>query len=117
MQENVAQHPNLHGIRPFMAMFLSVQGKHDEARAQLTDAVIRNAEVDPDIAYSVASVYALEGMRSEAFQWLRRAVALGNENHLCFENDPNWAALRSDEQFQNLLAKVRASHATHGVTG
>ena len=25
MQGNVAQHPNMHGIRPFMAMFLSVQ--------------------------------------------------------------------------------------------
>ena len=46
-----------------MAMFLSAQGKHEEARAQLTSSVIRNAEVDPDIAYSVASVYALEGMR------------------------------------------------------
>jgi len=110
MQENVAQHPNLHGIRPFMAMFLSAQGKHDEARAQISSSVIRNAEVDPDIAYSVASVFALEGMRAEAFEWLARAIALGNENQLCFENDPNWAALRSDEQFQNLMARVRESH-------
>jgi tetratricopeptide (TPR) repeat protein len=112
MQGNVAEHPNMHGIRPFMAMFLSAQGKHDEALAQLNSSVIRNAEVDPDIAYSVASVYALEGMRTEAFEWLARAIALGNENLLCFENDPNWAALRSDEQFENLMAKVRESHAT-----
>jgi eukaryotic-like serine/threonine-protein kinase len=117
MQQVVAQHSNLHGIRPFLAMFLSAQGKHDEARAQLSDAVIRNAEVDPDIAYSVASVYALEGMRNEAFEWLERSIALGNENHLCFENDPNWTSLRSDERFQNLMAKVRASHATHGIKG
>jgi len=112
MQENVAQHANLHGIRPFMAMFLSAQGKHEEALAQLNSDVIRNAEVDADIAYSVASVYALEGMRAEAFEWLERAIALGNENQLCFENDPNWATLRSDEQFQNLMARVRASHTT-----
>ena len=70
MQQAVASHPNMHGIRPFMAMFLSAQGKHEEALAQITPSVIRNAEVDPDIAYSVASVYALEGMREEAFQWL-----------------------------------------------
>jgi serine/threonine-protein kinase len=112
MQENVAQHANLHGIRPFMAMFLSAQGKHEEALAQLNSDVIRNAEVDADIAYSVASVYALEGMRAEAFEWLERAIALGNENQLCFENDPNWATLRTDEQFQTLMARVRASHAT-----
>jgi serine/threonine-protein kinase len=115
MEENVAQHANLHGIRPFMAMFLSAQGKHDEALAQLTSDVIRNAEVDADIAYSVASVYALEGMRAEAFEWLERAIALGNENQLCFENDPNWATLRSDEQFQRLMARVRASHAASGA--
>jgi serine/threonine-protein kinase len=112
MQGNVAGHPNMHGIRPFMAMFLSAQGKHEEALAQLNSSVIRNAEVDPDIAYSVASVYALEGMRAEAFEWLGRAISLGNENLLCFENDPNWATLRSDEQFQNLMTKVRDSHAT-----
>jgi serine/threonine-protein kinase len=111
MKGNVAEHPKMHGIRPFMAMFLSAQGKRDEALAQLNSDVIRNAEVDPDIAYSVASVYAVEGMRAEAFQWLERAIALGNENQLCFENDPNWAALRNDEQFQSLMARVRASHA------
>jgi serine/threonine-protein kinase len=115
MQGNVAEHPNMHGIRPFMAMFLSAQGKHEEALAQLNSSVIRNAEVDPDIAYSVASVYALEGMRTEAFEWLGRAIALGNENQLCFENDPNWASLRSDEQFQELMAKVSASHAAQGI--
>jgi predicted Zn-dependent protease len=115
MQQNVAEHPNLHGIRPFMAIFLSAQGKHDEALAQLNSSVIRNAEVDPDIAYSVASVYALEGMRVEALEWLARSIALGNENQLCFESDPNWASLRSDVQFQNLMAKVRATHATHGI--
>ena len=115
MQGNVAQHPNMHGIRPFLAMFLSAQGKHEEARAQLTSAVIRNAEVDPDIAYSVASVYALEGMPAEAFAWLKRAIALGNENYLCFENDPNWASLSGDGQFQNLLAGVRARHVAQAI--
>jgi eukaryotic-like serine/threonine-protein kinase len=111
MQENVAGHPSMHGIRPFMAMFLSAQGKHEEARAQISSDVIRTAEVDPDIAYSVASVYALEGMEAEAFEWLERAIALGNENQPCFENDPNWASLRSDPRFQDLMSKVHASHS------
>ena len=117
MQQVVAQHPNMHGVRPFMAMFLSAQGKHEEALAQLNSSVIRNAEVDPDIAYSVASVYALEGMRQEALEWLARAIALGNENLPCFESDPNWTSLRSDPEFQNLMAKVRAAHATHAGKG
>ncbi|HSS19865.1 MAG TPA: protein kinase [Pyrinomonadaceae bacterium] len=115
MQEVVAKHPRLHGIRPFMAMFLSAQGKHEEALAQLNESVIRTAEVDPDIAYSVASVYAVEGMRTQAFAWLARSIALGNENYLCFESDPNWAALRNDEQFKELMKKVRDAHASHGI--
>ena len=112
MQQVVARHPNMHGVRPFLAMFLSAQGRHDEARAQLTDNVIRNAEVDPDIAYSVASVYALEEQRDEAFAWLERAVGLGNENRPCFENDPNWAALRKDPRFVGLMTKVKAMHGS-----
>jgi predicted Zn-dependent protease len=115
MQQVVASHPGMHGIRPFMAMFLSAQGKHVEARAELNSAVIRNAEVDPDIAYSVASVYALEGMQADAFEWLARAIALGNANQPCFENDPNWSSLRSDPRFQALMVKVRASHTAQEI--
>ena len=77
MQQVVAQHPNMHGVRPFMAMFLSAQGKHEEALRQLNSSVIRNAEVDPDIAYSVASVYALEECGSKRSNGSRRAIALG----------------------------------------
>jgi serine/threonine-protein kinase len=101
------QHPNMHGIRPFLAMFLSALGKHEEAHAQLTEHVKKNAEVDPDIAYGLASVYALEGEPDEAFKWLACSIALGNENRPCFEHDPNWAALREDARFQELMARVK----------
>lgn len=114
MRKVVASHQNMHGIRPFMAMFLSAQGRHEEALAQLTDDVMRNAQVDPDIAYSVGSVYALEGMRDEALKWLARAIALGNANLPCFENDPNWSSLRTDPQFIELMSKVREEHVKRG---
>ena len=107
MRQVISKHPNMHGIRPFMAMFLSAQGKHDEALAQLTDNVKRNGEVDADIAYSIASVYALEGLRSEAFAWLARAIALGNENRPCFDHDPNWTGLREEPEFLELMTRVR----------
>jgi len=103
MHEVVDKHPNMHGIRPFMAMFLSAQRKHEAALAQLTDAVKRNGEVDADIAYSIGSVYALEGMATEALSWLERSIALGNENRPCFESDPNWNSLRTDPRFVELI--------------
>jgi predicted Zn-dependent protease len=106
MHQVVTKHPNMHGVRPFMAMFLSAQGKHEAAIAELSDDVKRNGEVDADIAYSIASAYALEDQRADAFEWLARAIALGNENEPCFHNDPNWAALRSDPRFGELMDKV-----------
>ena len=113
MQQVLQKYPNMHGVRPFMGMFFSAQGKHEEALAQLTEAVKRNGEVDADISYSISSVYALEGMADEAFDWFGRSIALGNENRPCFESDPNWETLRSDPRFAELMTKVRKkSHAT-----
>jgi serine/threonine protein kinase/tetratricopeptide (TPR) repeat protein len=106
MREVFRQHPNMHGVRPFLAMFLSAGGEHEAARAELTDEVKRNARVDPDIAYGLASVYALEGMTDEAFEWLRLSVALGNENRPCFEHDPNWKGLRDDPRFRELMSQL-----------
>jgi serine/threonine-protein kinase len=106
LTEVVAKHPNMHGIRPFMAMFLSAQGKHDEALRQITADVKRTGEVDADIAYSIGGVYALEGVATEALSWLERSIALGNENRPCFETDPNWNSLRSDPRFIELISKV-----------
>src|SRR5690242_4657453 len=99
MRGVVEAHPNMHGVRPFLAMFLSAQGKHEEALAQLTSDVKRNGEVDADISYSIGSVYALEGLPGDAFEWLERSIALGNANKPCFENDPNLASLRDDARF------------------
>jgi tetratricopeptide (TPR) repeat protein len=102
----VEKHPNMHGIRPFMAMFLSAQGKHEQALAQLNSDVKRNGEVDADISYSIASVYALEGLRNDAFEWLERSIRLGNANKPCFENDPNLASIRDDPRFSDLMTTL-----------
>jgi len=91
-----------------MAMFLSAQGKHDEALAQITPDVKRNGEVDADISYSIGSVYSLEGLHGDAFEWLERSISLGNANRPCFENDPNLVSVRSDPRFEEL--KQRISH-------
>ena len=109
MQQVVNKHPYLHGVRPFMAMFLSAQGRHEEAIAQLTDDVRRNGEVDPDVSYLIGSVYALEDRPTEALEWLARAIALGNENLPCFQADPNWNSLREDPRFIRLVDKVQAN--------
>ena len=106
LREALEQNPNMHGVRPFLAMCLSAQGRHEAARAELTEETKRTASVDPDIAYAVASVYALEGEPAEAFEWLNRAAALGNENKPCFEHDPNLASVRGDPRFKDLIRRI-----------
>ena len=67
MQQVVKRHPNMHGIRPFLAMFSALRANTKQHSA-VDRRVKRNAEVDPE-RYSVASVYALE-LRADAFEWL-----------------------------------------------
>ncbi len=107
LREVLSANPNLHGVRPFLASCLSKQGQHEAARAELNEDVQRTAAVDPDIAYSVAAVHALEDDREAAFEWLRRSVALGNENRYLFEHDPNLAGLRSDPKWVELMGRMR----------
>jgi serine/threonine protein kinase/tetratricopeptide (TPR) repeat protein len=105
--ENVLeQHPQLDGIRPIYATFLSALGFNDEARAQLTDEVLATADTDHDVAYWLASAYALEGERELALKWMRRAIALGNENKPWFEHDKNWDTLRSDPEYQQIISAI-----------
>src|SRR5437660_3566358 len=106
LREVMARNPNLHGVRPSLALCLSKQGQRDAALAELNEDVKRTASVDADIAYAVASAYALADERDEAFEWLQRSVALGNENNPWFERDPNWAGIREDGRFGEIIHKI-----------
>ncbi len=103
LEHVLEQHPQLDGIRPIYATFLSALGFSDEARAQLTDEVKDTANTDHDVAYWLASAYALEGLRDDALKWLRRAVELGNENKPWFLHDKNWDSLRDDPDYQAII--------------
>jgi serine/threonine protein kinase/tetratricopeptide (TPR) repeat protein len=106
MEEVVTQHPNLHGARPVLAICLAAQGRHEEARRQITEDVKRTASADQDMAYWLASAYALQGSVGDALEWLGRAIALGNANRPWFRKDPTWAGLRGDPQVRKLLESI-----------
>jgi serine/threonine-protein kinase len=48
----------------------------------------------------------MESERDLALKWLRRAIALGNENRPWFERDRNWDSLRSDPEYQQILHSI-----------
>ncbi len=106
LREVLAENPQMDGVRPILATCLSAQGQHEAARAELTPRAIDSASADHDIAYWLASAYALAGERDEAFRWLERAISLGNENRAWFERDPNWTRLRDDARFNELMNAI-----------
>lgn len=106
LEQVLEQQPQLDGIRPIYATFLSALGWHDEAREQITDEVIKTANTDHDVAYWLASAYAMEGERAAALKWLRRAIELGNENKPWFERDKNWESLRGDAEYQQIVGSI-----------
>src|SRR5580765_1028011 len=107
LEQVLEQQPQLDGIRPIYATFLSALGFNEEARAQLTDEVIATANTDHDVSYWLASAYAIEGERDEALKWLRRAIELGNENRAWFEKDKNWETLRDDPEYQQIIQSLK----------
>jgi serine/threonine-protein kinase len=113
LEQVLEQHPQLDGIRPIYATFLSALGFSDEARAQLTDEVRKTADTDHDIAYWLASAYAMEGERDDALKWLRRAIELGNENRPWFERDKNWDSLRGDPEYQQIINSINTPAMGH----
>jgi len=76
LQQVLERHPKMDGIRPILAVCLSALGQHQAARAQFTERVKETAIVDWDIPYWLASAYAMEDERDEAFEWLEKAINL-----------------------------------------
>jgi hypothetical protein len=46
------------------------------------------------------------GDADAAFEWLGRAIDVGNENRRWFESDPHWEPLREDPRFGVLMSRI-----------
>ena len=109
MTEVLDEHPDMDGIRPLYAIYLAGAGREADARAQLSDDALAISRSDHDMAYWVASTYAILGEKDLAFKWLNRAVKLGNQNRPHFEMDKSLDSLRDDPRFDEVMSKVRNS--------
>jgi len=109
MSKVLEEHPNMDGIRPLYAIYLAGSGRSEEAREQLSEEALSLSRSDHDMAYWVASTYALLGDKDLAFKWLNRAVKLGNQNKPHFQHDKSLDSLRDDPRFDELMSKVESS--------
>ncbi len=107
MASVLEEHPEMDGIRPLYAIYLAGAGRREDALAQLSEAALALSRADHDMAYWVASTYAILGEKDLAFKWLNRAVKLGNQNWPHFENDKSLNSLRNDPRFAEWMEKVQ----------
>ena len=73
---------------PTLAICYVQTGAWERGAALLKDDDLAAAEADSEMAYRLATYFAVEGDSCEALHWLRRAIYLGNENYPWFQKNP-----------------------------
>jgi serine/threonine-protein kinase len=92
---------------PTLALCYVQAGERERAAALLKDDTLAAAEADSEMAYRLATYFAVEGDSSEALHWLRRAIYLGNENYPWFQINPAWNNLRTNADFERILEDLK----------
>ncbi|MGA2808902.1 MAG: protein kinase [Terracidiphilus sp.] len=92
---------------PTLALCYVLTGAWERGAALLKDDTLAAAEADSEMAYRLASYFAVEGDSSEALHWLRRAIYLGNENYPWFQKNPAWNNLRTNGDFERILEDLK----------
>jgi serine/threonine-protein kinase len=106
--EGVVRHDDSLRIAvPTLALCYVQAGERERAAALLKDDTLAAAEADSEMAYRLATYFAVEGDSSEALHWLRRAIYLGNENYPWFQKNPAWNNLRTNADFERILEDLK----------
>ena len=101
---------------PTLAMCYVQVGERERAASLLKDDTLAAAEADNEMAYRLATYFAVEGDSSEALHWLRRAIYLGNENYPWFQKNPAWNNLRTNADFERILEDLKKSYRKNQKT-
>jgi serine/threonine-protein kinase len=98
---------NLRIAYPTLALCYAQAGERHRASTLIVEDTLQAAEADSEMAYRLATYFAIEGDESEALHWMRRAIYLGNENYPWFSHNPAWAALEGHADFQRILEDLK----------
>jgi serine/threonine-protein kinase len=101
---------------PTLAMCYVQIGNRDRAASLIAEETIAAAEADSEMAYRLATYFAVDGDESEALHWLRRAIYLGNENYPWFSKNPAWNRLREHADFERILEDLKKSYRRNQKT-
>ena len=97
-------------VYPTIALCYVQLGDREKAATFIVDETLSAAEADSEMAYRLATYFAVEGDESEALHWLRRAIYLGNENYPWFTKNPAWRNLAGHGDFERILEDLKKSY-------
>ncbi|MGO9324136.1 MAG: protein kinase domain-containing protein [Terracidiphilus sp.] len=105
----IADDSSLRIAVPTLAICYVQANARERGVALLKDDTLAAAEADSEMAYRLATYFAVDGDSSEALHWLRRAIYLGNENYPWFQKNPAWNNLRTNADFERILEDLKKS--------
>jgi serine/threonine-protein kinase len=97
-------------VFPTIALCYVQLGDREKAATFIVDETLAAAEADSEMAYRLATYFAVDGDESEALHWLRRAIYLGNENYPWFSKNPAWKRLSGHADFERILEDLKKSY-------
>jgi serine/threonine-protein kinase len=107
----IAEVPNLRTAYPTLALCLLAGGEEEAALALVeAPATSASADADGEIAYRLATYYAVSQKLEEATRWLRKAIYLGYENYPWISTNPLWAPLAKSDEVLALMRQLKQSH-------
>src|SRR5579871_3823710 len=97
-------------VFPTIALCYVQLGDRQKAASFIIDETLSAAEADSEMAYRLATYFAVDGDESEALHWLRRAIYLGNENYPWFSKNPAWRNMSGHADFERILEDLKKSY-------
>ncbi len=110
LESAIRDDDSLRIIYPTIALCYVQLGDRAKAASFIVDETLSAAEADSEMAYRLATYFAVEGDESEALHWLRRAIYLGNENYPWFSINPSWKRLGGHTDFERILEDLKKSY-------
>ena len=110
LESVIRNESSLRIVFPTIALCYVQLGEREKAASFIVDETLSAAEADSEMAYRLATYFAVEGDESEALHWLRRAIYLGNENYPWFSINPAWRKLSGHADFERILEDLKKSY-------
>jgi len=110
LESVISDESSLRIVFPTIALCYVQLGDRPKAASFILEETLAAAEADGEMAYRLATYFAVDGDESEALHWLRRAIYLGNENYPWFSKNPAWRNLGGHSDFERILEDLKKSY-------